>query len=275
MPELPEVETIRRGLRKIFLGRVFSEVIVHRPSTLRSDPAQFASKLMGRRVQEIGRRGKHLLFALSGDATLLVHLGMTGQLTVQPPETPLRPHTQVVFRFIRGRLDLRYRDVRRFGYLQLVPTSQVSYLPQIAQLGPEPLSITYEELAGRLQHRRGKIKPVLLSQTAVCGLGNIYTDEVLFAADIHPEQPANTLSPDQLRRLQAALIEILTAAIEAGGSSIDRAYVRVDGSPGTYQQHHAVYGRAHQPCYCCGTPIRRYVLSGRSTYFCPQCQRLP
>jgi formamidopyrimidine-DNA glycosylase len=197
---------------------------------------------------------------------------MTGQLLLLPADAPVQSHTHLCVDFVGGDLQLRYRDPRRFGFLALRPTATVEQEPPLAGLGPEPLEMSLAEFRAALGGRRGRIKALLLSQGVIAGLGNIYADEVLFAARLHPEWPAESLRPVHHRRLYEAIQRILRAAVEARGSSINN-YVSVDGRPGGYQAHHQVYGRTGQPCPGCGTAIRRILAAGRSTHFCPRCQR--
>lgn len=273
MPELPEVETVVRGLRETVAGREIAGVTLLRTDLLRPDPARFAAALPGQTIRNIRRRGKYILMGLSEHQTLLTHLKMTGQWLYLPASDPIRAHTHVLLDFIGDSFQLRYRDVRRFGYLLLGPTAELENQPPLAELGPEPLDLPFADFQARLRTRRGRIKAVLLDQRVLAGLGNIYADEALFAARIHPAQPAHTLSPRQLRRLHEAIQSILGAAIERGGSSIDGEYVAVNGESGRYQHQHQVYGRQNTPCPRCQTTLQRMVIAGRGTHLCPRCQR--
>jgi formamidopyrimidine-DNA glycosylase len=271
MPELPEVETVVRTLRPGLTGKTVAQVTLLRPGIIRSPNIDLPSKLTGVRIQSIHRRGKKILISLDNRCTLCIHLGMTGQLTVEHPGSPLRSHTHLILTF-KADPDhqLRFRDPRRFGGVWWLACDQ----PPDANLGPEPLSIRPLELARRLQHTRRPIKSALLDQSLLAGLGNIYADESLFAAAIHPRSPANQLSPEQIRRLTRAIKKILRQAIRLGGSSLsDQGYTDANGRSGQFQNHHQVYGRKNHPCPRCRTPIRRIVLAGRSTHFCPQCQQ--
>jgi len=273
MPELPEVETVVRGLRETVAGREIARVTPLQTDLLRTDPERFAAELPGQTIRDVRRRGKYILIDLSRDQTLLTHLKMTGQWLYVPASDPIREHTHVLLDFVGDPFQLRYRDVRRFGSLWLGPTAEIENQPPLAELGPEPLDLSPADFQARLRARRGRLKAVLLDQRVLAGLGNIYVDEALFAARIHPEQPAHTLSPRQLRRLQAAIQSILGAAIERGGSSIDGEYVAVNGASGRYQNQHQVYGRQDTPCPRCQTTLRRVVIAGRGTHLCPRCQR--
>lgn len=279
MPELPEVETVARGLRHMIGGQTIATVTLHRTDLLRSDPGFFVSELPGCTVAGVRRRGKYLLIDLMAPGpsrealTWLVHLGMTGQLLTLPPEAPRQPHTHLQIDFDGGELQLRYRDPRRFGFWALIPTALVEQEPPLAHLGPEPLEISLQDFQAAMGRRRGQLKALLLNQGVIAGVGNIYADEALFAARLHPKQRVETLRPVHCQQLCEALQRVLRAALEAQGSSIDASYVSVEGCPGRYQDQHQVYGRTGQPCRRCGTPIQRTVVASRSTHFCPRCQR--
>lgn len=271
MPELPEVETIARGLRRALVGRRIEALSIERDDQLRPSREAF-ERLPGRGVAGVDRYGKHLFIELAGGLTLAVHLRMTGQLRVHSPADEALPHTHLVFDLDDGR-QLRWRDVRRFGWLHLTGTDAVGELPSLRGLGPDALAVDEGEFIARLGAVRRAMKPLLLAQDVVCGLGNIYADEVLWRARIHPLQRSDRLSRPRARRLFVAMRETLEAAIDAGGSSIDGEYVDASGARGEYQAAHAVYGRAGQPAPCCGGPVRRVVINARSTCYCPRCQR--
>lgn len=258
MPELPEVETIARTLAPRITGRRLLEARFLSPLVLGAGPAELRRRILGRTIAAVRRRGKFLLLDLGGEA-LSIHLGMTGRLLWEG--TP-GPHTRAVFMLDGGRL--LYDDVRQFGRIELAG--------RVARLGPDALSISEEEFAARLRTRRGRIKPLLLNQALLSGLGNIYADEVLFRARIHPCANAARLSRARVRRLHATIGEVLASAIASGGSSISD-YVDGEGRPGTFQFQHLVYGKAGQPCAVCGAPIRRVVVAQRGTHYCPKCQR--
>jgi formamidopyrimidine-DNA glycosylase len=263
MPELPEVETVLRTLAARLPGRRVLEARFYSSRVAPGDPAHIAGRIRGRVIRGIARRGKFLVLDLGEDTTLAIHLGMTGRLVWQG--TP-GPHTRALFVFDRGRLV--YDDIRQFGRIEV----SAALPARIARLGPDALSIPEAEFAARLRGRRGLIKPLLLNQTFVSGMGNIYTDEALFRARIHPRAPASRLSPERVRRLHQAMREILAAAVSSGGSSISN-YVDADGRAGSFQFQHQVYGRAGEPCPACGAPIRRIVIAQRGTHYCPKCQR--
>jgi formamidopyrimidine-DNA glycosylase len=259
VPELPEVETVLRTLAPRLLGRRFVEAHFYSRLVMRGDAEETAGRLRGRVIRAIERRGKFLVFDLGGE-TLSIHLGMTGRLLWEG--TP-GPHTRAMFVLDNGRLI--YDDPRQFGRIELPART--------LRLGPDALSIEEREFTELLRARRGHIKPLLLNQAFVSGMGNIYTDEALFRARIHPRAIASRMSRQRVRRLHQAIREILAAAIESGGSSISD-YVDGEGRAGFFQFQHQVYGRAGEPCPACGTPIRRIVIVQRGTHYCPKCQRV-
>jgi formamidopyrimidine-DNA glycosylase len=269
MPELPEVETTVRALRRPLVGRVITGVRTDWPRQVVT-PAleQLQQRIQGRRIEAIGRRAKYLLFNLSQGETLIIHLKMTGHLSVVPAETPPGRHVHTVFTLAGGD-ELRFRDMRKFGRVYLVRDPQ----EVLAGLGPEPLaeSFTVEQLASRLRGRKRSLKPLLLDQTFVAGIGNIYADEALHAAALHPERSANSLDAAEVEALYQAIRHVLQLGIEREGASISN-YVKPDGSRGEMQNVVAVFRRTGQSCYRCGAPIKRSVLGGRSTHFCPACQ---
>jgi formamidopyrimidine-DNA glycosylase len=271
MPELPEVETTAADLRPQLLGRHIAGVHLLWPRTLaQPDLPALEATLPGREIVSVGRRGKYLLIGLDSGAALIVHLRMTGRLAVVPDGDPVLadPHVRAWFDLADGH-HLVFTDARRFGRIWLVADpAQV-----VGQLGPEPLDWTFtvEELAERLRGRRGAIKAVLLDQTVVAGLGNIYADEALFLAGIHPLRSAAGLAADEIARLHAAIRLVLREAIGNRGTTL-RDYRPPYGQAGQHQEHLRVYRQAGQPCPTCGTPIRRIRVGQRSTHFCPCCQ---
>ena len=263
MPELPEVETVRRSLAHLAGSRILAAEF-RCPRVLRGgDPDEMASRLAGRRIAAVTRRGKFLFIELEGGPLLLVHLGMTGRLLLGAE--PGR-HTHAVFTLDRG--VLLYDDSRQFGCLELHETVPA----RVAKLGPEPLEIGFEEFARALKKRRTRLKALLLDQTFLRGLGNIYADESLFRARLHPLAVAATLGRERARRLYDAIAGVLTEAIEAGGSSVSD-YVDGNGRKGFFQFSHCVYRRTGEPCQACGTPIRRTLVAQRGTHYCPRCQK--
>jgi len=279
MPELPEVETIARGVHEHLRGDRIVEVwFGSHTSPFKTTPAQQAAGLEGRTILAVHRVGKHIVCDLGGrkssghsqnpQAQWIVHLGMTGRLLVTTPAGPVAPHTHARLTLASGR-ELRFVDPRRFGRLEFRELSQ-----DLAFEGPgsEPLTIAPEEFAELFRGRRLAIKAALLNQTLLHGVGNIYADESLFRAGIRPRRMAGRLKRVELIRLHAAIQEVLRHAIELGGSSVSD-YVDADGVRGFFQLEHRVYLRTGQPCLVCGTPIRRILLAGRGTHFCPVCQR--
>jgi formamidopyrimidine-DNA glycosylase len=269
MPELPEVETTVRALRRPLVGRVITGVRTDWPRQVVT-PAleELQQRIQGRRIEAIGRRAKYLLFNLSAGETLIIHLKMTGHLSVVPAATSAGPHVHTVFTLAGGD-ELRFRDMRKFGRVYLVRDPE----EVLSGLGPEPLaaSFTVEQLASRLHGRKRYLKPLLLDQTFVAGIGNIYADEALYAAALHPERRADSLTTAEVKSLHAAIRHVLQLGIEREGASITN-YVKPDGTRGDMQNAVAVFRRTGQSCYRCGTPIKRSVLGGRSTHFCPACQ---
>ncbi|MBM3306628.1 MAG: bifunctional DNA-formamidopyrimidine glycosylase/DNA-(apurinic or apyrimidinic site) lyase [Candidatus Aminicenantes bacterium] len=271
MPELPEVETIARGLEPRLRGRAVAAVeLLHRPLLRRGGPKALAA-LKGRRILGVRRRGKMLFIELEGRRTLVFHLKMTGQFLFSPAAEPRDKHTRLVLRFEDGRDELRFHDIRKFGFLLCVDGDPACACGELAALGPEPLEIGLPDFAALLKQRRARIKALLLDQTALAGIGNIYADEMLFDAGIHPRKPASALSRAAVGRLHAAMRKILTQAIAEGGSTL-QDFRDAEGREGNYQDSHMVYGRAGEPCPVCGSAIRRIIVAGRGTHFCPRCQ---
>lgn len=270
MPELPEVETIVRELRPYVEGQTVQDIQVDRPRTIAApneDVDGFVRAGIGRRWEQIGRRGKFILVSLDNDTYLIVHLRMSGRLVLKPLGQP--QHLRARFQFADG-TTLYFYDPRRFGRLWLVadPT------PVIGELGIEPLSeaFTADVLAGLLRGKRGMLKPLLLDQRLIAGLGNIYADEALYAAGLHPQRQAHTLSQAEIARLHAAIRSVLSQALMHHGTSFDGVFVRPEGELGRQQEGLSVYGQAGLPCLRCGTPIQRIVVGGRGTHLCPRCQ---
>jgi formamidopyrimidine-DNA glycosylase len=278
VPELPEVETVRRGLERHVAGRVIDEVEVLHPRAVRRHvpgPADFAAALRGRQVGAPLRRGKYLWLPADDDA-LLAHLGMSGQLVVGEPDRALSSHVRVRFTFRDGGPDLRFIDQRTFGHLLLSPGGAA--LPSvIAHIAPDPLEAAFDRsvFATRLRTRRSGIKRALLDQSLVSGVGNIYADEALWRARLHWARAADRLRGPDVNRLLDAVQEVFAEALGAGGTSFDRLYVNVNGESGYFDRSLAVYGREGQPCPRCGTPVRRDPFMNRSAYSCPVCQPRP
>lgn len=279
MPELPEVETVVRGLRAALPGRIIAGLRLGKTDFI-ENPAALEAALPGARIEEVRRFGKFIGLRLTGGAAangaagsrrwLFVHLGMTGRLTVSPPEAPLWPHTHVWFSLDNSR-ELRYADPRRFGQMRLVDEAGLPAF--LARLGGEPLEVPFDAFSAALE-RRAMIKALLLNQSVFRGLGNIYTDESLWSARLHPRRNAARLSARERQALYRAMRRILAQAIEMGGSSVSD-YVDSEGNRGFFQLRHNAYDREGRPCRRCGAKIRRIIVAGRSSYFCPRCQRAP
>lgn len=273
MPELPEVETIKRTLRQLVVGKTIKDVIIHLPRIIQrpDDTEHFRQLLMGQTIEDIRRRGKFLKFILS-DQVLVSHLRMEGRYGLYDSTEPVEKHTHVIIQFTDGS-ELRYKDVRQFGTMHIFPRGEEEKHPPLLKLGPEPLDDSFSEkkFASLFKGRKTKIKPLLLNQSFLAGLGNIYVDESLFDAGIHPETEVGDLKPAQIRKLYRSILRTLRRAVEQGGSSV-KSYVNGQGEMGMFQQELKVYGRKDEPCYHCGTPIIRIVVGGRGTHFCPQCQ---
>ena len=272
MPELPEVECVVRGLRTRITGKTLQRVTVRLPRIVLGSPLDLAENLPGCTFQTIRRRGKLIIMDLSRGLSLLVHLRMTGQLLLSPSNEPLQKHTHLIFQLADGNHQLRYRDQRQFGWLQIVETAQLETHPQVSQLGPEPLEISPEEFVRHIGARRRQIKPLLLDQTALAGLGNIYTDEALYRARIHPLKRASDLSTIKLKGLHQAIQDVLREAIDCSGSTIDH-FRDSQGRPGEFQRFHQIYGRQGEPCDRCGARIVKIRVGNRGTHICPRCQR--
>ncbi|PKR84280.1 DNA-formamidopyrimidine glycosylase [Heyndrickxia camelliae] len=274
MPELPEVETIRRTLNELVIDRRIENVIVHWPKIIKkpAEKEQFIDALKGQTFQTIGRKGKFLIF-YTNDFALVSHLRMEGRYGLFQRSDEIDKHTHIIFQFKDG-TELRYRDVRKFGTMHLFKKGEeFSSLP-LSQLGPEPFSddFTNEYLRQRFSRTERNIKAVLLDQTVLTGLGNIYVDEALFRAGIHPERKAPSLTTKEIKKLREEIILTLEEAVEKGGSTV-RTYVNTQGQIGMFQLQHFVYGRKGEPCKKCGTLIEKKVTAGRGTHYCPKCQR--
>lgn len=276
MPELPEVETVKRTLNTLVAGKTIARVTVTLPRIIQrpQEIEAFCDSLIGHTIQHVERRGKFLKIVLDG-LVLISHLRMEGRYGVYAADEPVEKHTHVIFHFDDG-TELRYRDVRQFGTMHLFKPGDELVMAPLHKLGIEPLepSFTKEQLAEALKNRRSFIKPVLLNQHIIVGLGNIYVDEALFTAGIHPMTAADQLTADQLDKLHQAIVATLTAAVEAGGSSI-KSYVNGQGEMGMFQQQLQVYGRQGEPCVNCGNLIEKTVVGGRGTHTCPICQPRP
>jgi formamidopyrimidine-DNA glycosylase len=265
MPELPEVETVVRTLAPGITGRQIGAVRLIRKDIVEPATIDFPSLVQNRTIRSLSRRGKKIVVELDNDSRFYIHLGMSGRLTLDPPAAPFLPHTHMVLAIAGA--ELRFVDPRRFGGIFWLEPNQ----SPDAGLGPEPLALKARDLAPRLAKTRRAIKTALLDQRLIAGIGNIYADEALFESRINPRIPANRLSSEQIARLSRAIKKVLTRAIKHRGSTL-RDYRDANGNPGNFQTVHRVYDREGKACPRCGTPIRRIVLGGRSTHFCPKCQ---
>jgi formamidopyrimidine-DNA glycosylase len=272
MPELPEVETIVRGLAARLVGAELGAARLLFPPLLRRPPRRGVAVLAGKRVLGLRRRGKMLLVSCEGGWTLVFHLKMTGRLLLATPADPVDKHTRLIIPLEGLGLELRFHDVRKFGFMCLLGPDGACSAPELDVLGPEPLETDRAAFAAIFRGRKGRLKSLLLDQKVLAGIGNIYADEILFRARFHPLTPAAALGDPELETLRRSVREVLRRAIARKGSTI-RDFTDSDGEPGGYQSLHKVYGREGKPCRACGTPVRRIRVSGRSTFFCPKCQR--
>lgn len=274
MPELPEVETIVTDLRPHLVGRTIVRCELSFPTIVRHpEPELFIDGVVDQKIESVTRRGKYIFIGLSDELLLVIHLGMSGHLTVVDPVAPLEKHTHAVFFLDDGR-QLRYRDARRFGRLLLGDEQTLLSSKKMPRLGPEPIDPAFapDELYRRLHKRRAPLKAVLLDQKALAGIGNIYADESLHRARLRPDRIAATVSHRSAQRLHESLRESLRAAIENRGSSVD-TYRDAWGEVGGQQEKLLVYGRAGEPCFTCGRPLSTKRIAGRTTVFCRHCQR--
>ena len=279
MPELPEVETVRRGLQRWVSGRTFDEVEVLHPRAVRRHAAggrDFAAALAGRTVTDVHRRGKYLWFALDSGDAVVGHLGMSGQLLILAAPTPPGPHLRIRFAFTDGGNELRFVDQRTFGGLAVSPGG--ADLPgEIAHIARDPFDPRFsaDAFVAALRSRRTTVKRALLDQTLISGVGNIYADESLWRSKLHGARLAGELSRPAARTLLGHVTDVMTEALAQGGTSFDALYVNVNGESGYFDRSLAVYGREGEPCPRCGTAIRREPFMNRSSYSCPRCQRRP
>jgi formamidopyrimidine-DNA glycosylase len=291
MPELPEVETIARGLDKRIAGDVIESVwLGEKPEPLKSSASEIASVLEHARIEKVRRVGKHIVFDLQGKSPKLgltsakkaptrgtaargqwiVHLGMTGQLLIASPELEMAKHTHAVLKLESGR-ELRFVDPRRFGRLAVARIEAQDGLG-FAAPGDEPLDAKIDHFISLFRHRKTPIKSALLNQKLLSGVGNIYADEALFRAKVRPRRRASSLTQAELKKLHTGLLAVLHQAIKLGGSSVSD-YVDAEGHEGFFQLKHRVYGREGKPCLVCKTPIKRVIIAGRSSHYCPHCQK--
>jgi formamidopyrimidine-DNA glycosylase len=277
MPELPEVEVLRRSLEPRLVGERLAEVEVRETRLREPVSRRPLEALEGARVEALGRRAKYLLVHLGAEGetprTLVIHLGMSGRLTLAPAAAPAEPHEHLVFRLASGR-KLRFCDPRRFGLVFTVPTTELAADRHFAHLGVEPLEEGFSGAVLRrlAQGRRGPVKGLLMDATAVVGLGNIYATEALFRAGIHPRRSAARIGAGRWERLGTEVVAVLNDALAEGGTTLND-FADGEGRSGYFQVSLAVYGREGEPCFRCGRAIRRIVQAGRSTFYCPGCQR--
>jgi formamidopyrimidine-DNA glycosylase len=283
MPELPEVETVVRGLRQCIAGETITGAVVRAPksSVVLSQTfgrSKLGNALSGRTVTAVARRGKNILITLTGGVTLWVHLKMTGRFYHLPKTAPLDRHDLVIIDFEStangSGLHLRFNDYRRFGRIRLFPDDELWQQPQLAELGPEPLDIHADSFVQLCRRRGRQIKQALLDQTFIAGLGNIYADESLYAARLHPRRLTDSVSPAKLKELHGHIRRLLTKAIKLMGTSVD-TYAGVNGQTGGFQNYLLAYDREGLPCGRCGRPIVREKIGSRSAHFCRTCQRAP
>ncbi|MDP3486932.1 MAG: bifunctional DNA-formamidopyrimidine glycosylase/DNA-(apurinic or apyrimidinic site) lyase [Bacillota bacterium] len=274
MPELPEVETVRRSLLACIKNLSITAVNVRMPKLIQNLTAEeFSQAIIGRTVRDIERRGKYLMVRLSGEYTLVIHLRMTGQLRYSHPDVPELSHTHIVIYLSDGN-ELRYTDIRQFGFWFLAPDDIIDQVSRTATLGPEPLedSLTIECFSSLVIGKKGCIKALLLNQQFVAGVGNIYADEALFGAGVHPERKADTLTSTEIEALYHSMRHVLAQGVRMRGTSFSD-YVDGLGESGSFQHELKVYGRAGEACAVCTTPITRLVVAGRGTHICPNCQK--
>ncbi|PKM83483.1 MAG: formamidopyrimidine-DNA glycosylase [Firmicutes bacterium HGW-Firmicutes-13] len=274
MPELPEVETIKESLKQKIVFKKIQDAEILCPKLIKfPEPAGFIKSIKNKKIKSLERRGKYLIAKLSSHYNLIIHLGMTGQLIyINSDSHPVvDKHTHLFFNF-DDKAQLQYNDVRKFGAIWLVKDGSLRFVPGLSQLGPEPLSEDFSlEYFQELLNKKSIIKYVLLNQKNLAGLGNIYVDEILFRAGIYPERNAQDLSLSERKKLYHAIREVLREAIKARGTSVVN-YIDGEGRKGDFQKYLKVYKRVGRPCYKCKTLIKRMVLAGRGTYFCPKCQ---
>lgn len=277
MPELPEVETVAQGLRRRALGRRIAGVEVRHASVIGGSAEEFAATLEGRVIATVSRKGKAIAVELSAKdglppRFLLVRLGMTGQLTVAAHDAPIESHTHVFMPLDDGREEIRFRDARRFGRLRSLSAAELEKV--FGAMGPDAQKVTEEHFLDAMRGRKGAIKSWLMNQNLVAGLGNIYADEALFEARIHPLAQPGRVSADKSHQLYKAVRKVLDRAVRLGGTTFSD-YLDIEGRPGAFLSKLKVYQHTGEPCKRCGRAIRRIVVGGRSSHFCPQCQPRP
>ena len=283
MPELPEVEVVRAGLERHLIGKQIREVSVLHPRAIRKHLAglqDFEGRLAGRKISDIRRRGKYLWFEFDDEEVLVGHLGMSGQFLLVPNDAEFEKHLRINFSFSKWPMQLRFVDQRTFGGMSIdqLDSDLVNSGPKsISHIALDPFDAGFSapDLVRRLRQRDAEIKRLLLDQNLVSGIGNIYADESLWRAKIHPRRLASSLSQDKVSLLIDSATAVMGEALAAGGTSFDDLYVNVNGESGYFERGLAVYGRRGEPCPRCASPIRREAFMGRSSHFCPVCQRAP
>ncbi len=273
MPELPEVETVRRGLTQLVQGASIKSIDVLYPKMINVDTKSFQDALTNQTIDRIDRRGKYLLFRFNNDMTLVSHLRMEGKYDVEPDGTDPSKHTHVIFHLDDNR-ELRYKDSRKFGRMYLIKNGEEKTLSGLGTIGPEPTEddLTFNYMKQVMNKSRGKIKPFLLNQSHIAGLGNIYCDEVLWMSKIHPETITNTISDDKIETLRQNIIKEIKMAIKGHGTTV-HSYSNAYGEAGQFQNHLHVYGKQGEPCERCGTLFKKIKVAQRGTTYCPNCQK--
>jgi formamidopyrimidine-DNA glycosylase len=271
MPELPEVETVVRCLRRKLVGLEVRSVRLIFPPIVRNAGKSYPRKFVGRRIIGLRRRGKMILLDFSGGLTMIFHLKMTGQLLFCPSSWSRDKHTHLVVAFRPGQGELRFRDVRKFGFMRAVRTAGAARASEIRDLGPEPLTLDLTSFLDLLRDRRGRLKSLLLNQKIIAGIGNIYADEILFESGLDPRMEVSHLTGRRLEKLWSSVHAVLSEAIAFKGTTI-RDFRDGEGLEGLFQNRLQVYGREGEPCPRCGAPIKRIRISGRSSHFCSRCQ---
>jgi formamidopyrimidine-DNA glycosylase len=273
MPELPEVETVRRGLTELVAGAHIQSIDVLYPKMINVTPEKFKKILSGQSITQIDRRGKYLLFRFDNAMTLVSHLRMEGKYDVEPEGTEPTKHTHIIFHLKDGR-ELRYKDSRKFGRMNLIHNGEEHTLSGLGTIGPEPTEsdLTFTYMKQIMNKSRGKIKAFLLNQSKIAGLGNIYCDEVLWLSKINPETPTNLISDDQIKQLRTNIINEIQKAIAGHGTTV-HSYSNAFGEAGNFQNNLHVYGKKDTPCERCGTKLVKIKVAQRGTTFCPKCQK--
>jgi formamidopyrimidine-DNA glycosylase len=276
VPELPEVETVRRDLDKEISGKKIKEVVVTGHRTVRRRPADFSEKLEGRKVTGVERKGKFLVIKMDSEDVLVIHLRMSGQLLKCTAKDPVDKHTHATITFAPpGAFQIRFVDPRTFGELFVTPIGEYDAIPELAHIGFDPLEtpMSWDRFGFMVRERKAKLKTLLMDQSFIAGIGNLYADEILFAAGLRYDRSSDSLTTQEVRRLWRAMTEVLTEAIKARGSSLaDEQYVDLYGRSGTYQSQHQAYARDGQRCLRCRGTIQKVKFAQRSTYFCGSCQ---